>query len=310
MEDQAYQKMLALASEPEAMVRSVEYLTEKLGQFLRKNERVLICIEKKHNVYCAVLEKAIYECGAVPIWLGEDRRWITILKTAFTSKCNCIIGYPLLLLGLSKIARYMGTPLFARNVVMFGYVSSDWIIKTVEKGLDCKAWGCYDPASSGLITGFSCVEEKGVHLRESEYGVDIVDEQGKPLPEGLVGNLVIYPQTHPELRLQTGERARLERTPCACGCTSPKLVNIDADLGRYGDLLVMGEKLHYWSSVLDCRIKRTEYGLDLEAVVFPGEKLPEFPSTAKMVIRPWKPDTDTPFPHHSIVKHQYLGYGQ
>ena len=245
------------------------------------------------------------------VWLGEDRRWITILKTAFTSKCNCILGYPLLLLGLSKVARYMGIPLFARNVVMFGYVSSDWIVETLEKGLDCKAWGCYDPASSGILMGFSCgSRDLCIHVRESEYGLDIVDERGMRLPAGEKGDMVIYPRSDPELRLHTGERARIAPEPCPCGCTDLRLVDIEADLGGYSDLLAMGERIHYWSSVLDCRIIRTRCGLDLEAIVFPGEKLPEFPGSAKMTIRPWNPETDSPFDHYRIVKHQFFGYGE
>lgn len=311
MEENVFREMMELASQPSAVERSVEYLTEKLGCFLRKNERVLLLLEKKEDVCCNIMERAIRGCQAVPVWLGEDRRWITILKTAFTSKCNCIIGYPLLLLGLSKVARYMGIPLFARNVVMFGYVSSEWIVETLEKGLDCKVWGCYDPASSGIVTGFSCGwKGMGIHVRASEYGVDIVDEAGRRLADGEKGDMVLYPRSHPELRLHTGERARIATEPCPCGCKDLRLVEIDADLGQYSDLQEMGERLHYWSSVLDCRIIRREYGLDLEAIVFPGEKLPEFPCSAKMTIRPWNPEEDVPFSHYSVIKHRFTGFAE
>jgi len=68
----------------------------------------------------------------------------------------------------------------------------------------------------------------------------------------------------------------------------------------------LGESLHYWSSILDCRMEKTEYGLELELVVFPGEKLPKLPTTAKLVVRPFNPETDEPFAHHEVLKKRYL----
>lgn len=302
MDQPVFVKLAALAEQPAAAERSVEYVSSHMERFLKKNERVLICFPKMENACCRILEQAVLNCGCVPIWVGEDRRWVSILKLAFTSKCNCIIGPPLLLLGLSKVAKHMGTPLFARNVLLSGYPSTQWIIHAVERGLDCKSWGCYDPGIGAVIGGFSCGESLGVHIREDVYGVEIVDEAGAPVPEGEAGFVVLYPKEEPQLRFTTGDLGRLDKTPCACGCGGPRLLDIDSDKGSYESLSRVGESLLYWSSILDCRLERTEYGLELEAVVFQGEKLPKFPSCAKMVIRPWNPETDEPFDHQNALK--------
>lgn len=306
MEQAVLFRIAALAEQAAAVKRSIEYIRENLGKFLKKNERVLICFPQKEDACCYILEQAVLGCGGVPIWIGEDQRWIAILKKAFTSKCNCIIGPPLLLLGLSKVAKQMGTPLFARNVLLSGYPSPKWIVDAVEKGLDCKSWGCYDPGLGAVIGGFSCGHNLGVHIRDDEYGVEIVDDAGKLLPMGEAGNVVLYPKEEPSLRLNTKTKGRLEKDACPCGCSSPRLVDIDIEKGDTETLSDIGEKLLYWSSILDCRVERTECGLDLEAVVFQGEKLPKFPSCAKMVIRPWNAETDRPFDHHGEVKKRYL----
>lgn len=54
------------------------------------------------------------------------------------------------------------------------------------------------------------------------------------------------------------------------------------------------EGVYSWNSVLDCRIHRGEYGLELELVVVPGLKLPKLPACGKMTIRSWDPDRDQP----------------
>ena len=50
-----------------------------------------------------------------------------------------------------------------------------------------------------------------------------------------------------------------------------------------------------WSSVLDFRAERTEQGLRMEILVFPGRKLPQLPSGASITVRPWDPKRDAPF---------------
>lgn len=306
MERSIMRALAEMAEQPEAQARSVAYMSANMARFLKKNERVLLCGARQENAFCHIMEQAIRNCEAVPIWLGTDLRWLTILKTAFTSKCNCIVGQPLLLLGLSKIARHMGTPLFARNVLLMGYSCPQWIVEAVETGLDCRAWGCYDPGIGAVIAGFSCRKSSGVHIRDEEYGLDIVDEQGTVLPHGETGDVILYARQDPSLRLFTGNKGYLETRECACGCGSPRLMGLDMYKGEYASLSEVGESLHYWSSILDCRLERSECGLELEAVVFQGEKLPKFPSCAKMVIRPWQPETDMPFDHGSVLKNRVL----
>jgi hypothetical protein len=49
-----------------------------------------------------------------------------------------------------------------------------------------------------------------------------------------------------------------------------------------------------WTSILDCIVTRGECGLEIELVTFSGEKLPQLPSCARQVIRPWDPEVDEP----------------
>ena len=65
--------------------------------------------------------------------------------------------------------------------------------------------------------------------------------------------------------------------------------------GPEDPLLRAGQEIMLWTSVLDCRIQKGESGLEIEIVVFPGEKLPMLPSCAKLSVRPWDPETDVPF---------------
>ena len=301
-----YVKLAELAGSPQAMERSAAYLQRHLKRFLKPNDRVLILFPKMETATCRILEDAVLDCGAVPVWMGEDGRWMTLLRTAFTQKCSCLVGPPLTLLGLSKLAKQLRTPLRVKHVLMAGYPTTAWMVSGVRKNLDCMAWGCFDPGQGAVIAGFTCPQLDGVHIRTEEYTVEIVDDAGLPMTNGEAGRVVLYPNGDPVLRFAVGDRGRLDTGKCLCGDPAPKLVDVGTIAMGNEDLYQLAESLHYWSSILDCRVERTEYGMELELVVFPGEKLPQLPSVARQVVRPFNPEKDVPFAHHNILKKRFL----
>lgn len=301
MGETAYRKLTELASQPDALEKAAQYVTENLSQFLKRSDKVLIIFPDEPATIGALMKEAVTRCGATVQFLGEDQRWITLLKTAFVTRCDAIIGPPLTLLGLAKLAKHMGTPLFARNILVAGYPIKQWMVDGIERGLDCKAWGCYDPGMSTMVAGFTC-SRCCLHLRDDRYRVRILDDSGNPVPPGKTGRVVLSPLDYDDIRFDTGDLAWLEETPCSCGSAAPRLMDIDTNNGIDPALSKMGESFHYWSSILDCKLANTGCGLVLELVVFPGEKLPKLPSCAKLVVRAWNPETDKPFPHAFVLK--------
>ena len=297
-----YEKLIVLTQTPEAIEQSVDYLQTHMRHFLKENDQVLILLPDQRMPICRILEQAILKCDCAPVWAGEDQRWMTLLKTAFTTKCSCIVGRPLTLLGLSKLAKHMETPLFVTNVLMVGYPTTPWIVEGVRKNLDCMAWGCFDPLDGVVIGGFTCKQLDGAHIRSDVYSVEIEDEDGLPLLQGEPGRVILYPNAEPELRVAVGDRGRLVTGSCACGSREPKLVDVNAIQPETEDVYQMGESLLHWSSILDCRLERTEYGMKMELVVFPGEKLPKLPTIAQRILRSFDPEKDMPFEHQKVLR--------
>jgi len=301
MKETAYQKLTAMASQPEVIEDSVQYIVSNLKRFLKERDKVLILFPDIPATVGGLMKEAVTRCGAVPQFVGADIRWLTILKTAFITRCDAIIAPPLTLLGLAKVAKHMGTPLFARNVLVAGYPIKQWMVDGIQHGLDCTAWGCYDPGSSAMIAGFTC-DKCCLHLRQDRYVARILDDEGNELPEGGFGRVILSPTSYPEICFDTGDRALLDYSACSCGSGLPRLMNIDTNHGVDPTLSNLGESFHYWGSILDCKLANTGYGMEIEVVVFPGEKLPKFPNCAKLVIRAWDPEKDEPFPHAYVLK--------
>lgn len=296
MERGLFWQIVEKSREADAQERSIVYLTEHLSRFLKKRERVLICfLEHTEGNLSWLMEQAVLRCGAIPVLWGPDRRWKTLLQQAFYSRASAIIGPPLVILGLTKLKKYNNTPLYIRKVITAGYPCLDWMIDGIVHGLDCEAGGCFSLGESGAVAGFACGHSRGIHLRQDEYGVDIVDEEGKYLPPGELGDVVIYPKAYPDLRCHIGHEARLETAVCACGSQAPRLLDLQHRKTDNADLIEFGQYLQSWTSILDCRLEKGECGLEIEIVCFPGEKLPKLPSAAKLIVRPFNPKNDEPF---------------
>lgn len=304
-----YGILRAMAAQPDAQEKTVAYLAGQLSQLVKKMDTVLICFPEQGNGSLSqIMEQAVLLCDAIPVVWGADHRWKSLMRLAFSSRASMIVSTPLIVLGLAKLQNFYEVPLFVRKVVTAGYPCEEWMIDGIRKGFDCTSWGCLTMGTTGVVAGFSCSKLHGIHLRDSEYRVEIVDEKGSALPEDEEGEIVLSPVCAPELRYFMGENARLHTGRCICGSTHPLLTDIrpgrtEAD----ADLLALGKTLQSWSSVLDCRLRKGTYGLEMEIVALPGERLPKLPSAAKLSIRTFDPDRDEPLPYDPTQKIPEIG---
>ena len=302
MDPNIYWELVKKNREPETVEKTIAYLAEHLSKFLKQGEKVLICFRyREEGSLSWLFEQAVLRCDAVPeVW--SDDLWKTLLRQAFTDRVTAIIGPPLILLGLMKLKRHNNTPLFIRRVIVAGYPAPEWMIDGLVQGFDCEVGGCFGLEHSGIVAGFACGHSWGVHLWDQQYGVDIVDDSGKSLPEGHQGQIVLYPLDAPELRLPIGDTAVLTTEACACGSKAPRLVNLCYGGLRDSDLDALAHHLMSWTSILDCHVKKGPLGLELEVICFQGEKLPPLPTAARLVVRPWDPGSDTPLLHASSLR--------
>lgn len=295
MEHPEFEKLALLALTPEARESTIEYLKDSM-KFIREGDRVLVCFAKdKPGSFGELMEAALLRLDAKPVMVEGDWRWKTLLRLAFSNRVNTIVAPPLVVLGLFKLARQKGTPLYIRRVITAGYPCLDWMIEGIARGLDCETWGSFAPRGYSVVAGFSCGKSLGVHLRDDVYGISFVDENGKEVPEGTLGDMVLYQLDMPELRFNIGDQGRLDTSPCPCGCKSPRVMDISHGSRVDPELAAVGRDLMSWTSILDCRLNRGDYGLEMEIITFPGEKLPKLPATAKRLVRAWDPEKDEPF---------------
>lgn len=295
MQKDAYSRILELETTPEAIEKTVCYLAQQLKPFLKTMEPVLICFPDAGPASLGgIYKEAVRRLGAEPVFLGPDFRWKELVRLAFETRANTVVGHPLVVLGLMKIARATSTPLYIYDLIIGGYPYARWMIDGLKQGMDCRIWGFYAIHCGPVFVGFTCQQEAGFHIRRDVFKPVALDDEGRELVGSGRGRLYfIYGKD--SLVYDPQETAIVHHQHCSCGCDDPRVMATEYLGNGNSTRTKMEEQFLSWSSVLDYRIEQTESGASMELVVFPGEPLPKIPSFAKLKIRAWDPEKDIPF---------------
>ena len=215
-------------------------------------------------------------------------------------KPTAIVGVPTFLLKLGQFVKSRGIDPHTTGItrlICIGEPVRDRALQFLRVGESLEAvWGArvYSTyASSETITSFcECTAQQGGHLHPNLAVVEIVNDQGKLLPSGELGEVVVTPlsiEGMPLLRFKTGDMSFLIDAPCSCGRQSSRLGPI---VGRKNHMIKFRGTTLYPNSiyaVLDSLPGISEYyvtatsDFDLSDVVKVTVALRDHSCTAEMI---------------------------
>jgi phenylacetate-CoA ligase len=175
------------------------------------------------------------------------------LNVIRTLRPSVIVGVPTFLRKLGHHMQDSGQPpseSSVRKLVCIGEPVRDESLHPLKLGRDLQAlWNATvhsTYASSECVTSFcECTAQQGGHLHPDLAVVEILDDRGQPVADGMRGEVVLTPlavEGMPLIRFRTGDESFLMPEPCPCGRRSPRLGPI---LGRKQQMMkVRGTTLY------------------------------------------------------------------
>lgn len=183
-------------------------------------------------------------CAVVPTGGGERETQVGILRRLGATG---YLGMASFLMQIAEKAREMGIDPRRDLALQVAWSIAEPLPPSLRQAVE-ETFGClcrqgYGTADVGCI-GFECYHLGGWHLT-SRAIVEVVDPtDGRPLPPGEIGEVVVtlFSPAYPLIRFGTGDLSALEAGGCACGRTAPKLRGW---LGRADQLVkVKGQFVH------------------------------------------------------------------
>ncbi len=149
---------------------------------------------------------------------------------------------------LHHVAEYINrtVPLAFRPVAVRSSAEMllDFQRDTIQKAFQTGVYNFYGSRETNNIAA-ECPTHQGLHVFASGRIVEVVDDDGRPLPPGEMGQVAITDLTNryfPFIRYVNGDMASVKEGRCSCGRTYPLLDKIH---GRISDMIVVnGKSIH------------------------------------------------------------------
>ncbi|MGH7320939.1 MAG: phenylacetate--CoA ligase family protein [Candidatus Rokuibacteriota bacterium] len=174
---------------------------------------------------------------------GQDS--VTRLHAMRELGATALVSTPSYALHLAEVAASQGLDLGelgVRTTIHAGEPGAG--VPAVRRRLEA-LWGARVHDHAGMTEvgayGFECGAQAGLHVNEVEFVAEVLDpKSGQPVAAGEVGELTLTNLGRwgaPVFRYRSGDRVRLDASPCPCGRTFVRLAG--GILGRVDDMLIV-----------------------------------------------------------------------
>ena len=265
---------------------TIELFMAGLGELIFPGSVTMICFpfSGPHGLGELIAE-AIERLGARPLKLGTGLSYGEFAKLLETERPDTFVGMPVQLLSLLRVCGRGSL----RRALVSGDACPDAVLKGCEAILQSRLFPHYGSREMALGGAICCPAHEGMHLRENHVIAEIVDEQGRPLPPGEIGELIITTigmEAMPLIRYRTGDYTR--RIPGTCPCGSQVLRLDTVRRKETAELAALDETLFSLPFVADYRAERRNGGLHLQILTCGEGRLPAL--GAEMEVRPARPE--------------------
>ena len=177
----------------------------------------------------------------VPAAAGNSKRQIKFIKDFGTTCLHAIPSYAIRLAEVFQEEGIDPRSTHLRTLCIGAEPHTEEQRQRIERMLGVKAYNSFGMTEmNGPGVAFECQEQKGMHLWEDNYIIEIVDPDTlEPVPDGVMGEMVLTTLDRtmmPILRYRTRDLTRIIAEPCACGRTHRR---IDRIKGRTDDMFII-----------------------------------------------------------------------
>ena len=205
---------------------TVQLYMAGLGELIFPGNTVMICFPfSGPNGLGELIAEAVTRLGAKPLKLGTSCTYGELNSVLGAALPEVYVGMPVPFMGLLRTCGRKSL----RRALVSGDACPETVTHSCEELLGTKLFPHYGSREMGMAGAITCPAHSGMHLRENHIIAEIVSPDGKPLPIGETGELVITTigmEALPLIRYRTGDYTRILPGCCPCGSETLRLDRI------------------------------------------------------------------------------------
>ena len=251
---------------------TVELFAAGLGELIFPGSVTMICFpfSGPHGLGELIAE-AVTRLGAKPLKLGAGLTYAEYGDVMEREQPDTFVGMPVQLLSLLRVCGRGSL----RRALVSGDACPPAVLRACENLLGSPLFPHYGSREMALGGAICCPAHKGMHLRENHVIAEIIDDVGRPLPPGEIGELVITTigmEAMPLIRYRTGDYTRLLPGPCPCGS---EVLRLDSVTRRCGEeMAALDGALFSLPFVVDYRAEKRDGLMHVDILTCGEGRLP------------------------------------
>ena len=214
---------------------------------LRSNDRMLFCFALSMVIAGVTLMIGLQKLGCMTIPVGAEAKSERILLMQKLFRGTFYVGTPSLAEYLIETNRSLEGVV---GVVTGGEVLFDEQREILERAFRCPVYNRYGSREFANVA-HECPEHSGLHVFDDLYYVEVLDDSGRAVEPGVVGQLVVtdlFNRVMPFIRYRTGDLVSWKEGKCECGRSYRMFSRVE---GRSFDVIVTpsGKKVggYFWT---------------------------------------------------------------
>lgn len=241
-----------------------------LSEMVMPGEKVLVCMPSDGTEgLLSLICEAVRRLGAIPIAFGIGKSYEAFFEINIREAPDCFIGMPVPFLSVFRYASFLGIKMSVKKALLSADACAASVYSAIDRFLPEKPFIHYGLREGGLGGAVNCQAFEGMHVRENDILVEIVDENGIRVKDGELGELVITTigmEAMPLIRYKTGDKTRVLTGECRC---KSKLKRLDRVLriGKESEIAALDEILFAFPEVVDYKATRSQEKLNIEIAV-------------------------------------------
>lgn len=225
---------------------TVDFFTQGLSFLVEKNDVMMIMLPfERENSVGDLIKQSLEIMQVKPVMNGSLSSFKKATDIIISNRVNSIVGMPVEILALGRYIKKENLPIKIKSILLSADMVNNTFIEEIKNVYNCEVFNHFGMTETGLGGAVDCDYHKGMHIRENDLLIEIVNPVTKEnIKCGESGEILITTLTRkamPLIRYATGDISSFVEESCSCNSVLKRLDKIKY---RIDDRVHIGKNLY------------------------------------------------------------------